>query len=190
MADMEEIKSDLGYVRKAVARSVQSQSPAAIWFLWAGICLVGFSLIDLAPGPVVSLYWSIAAPLGMLVSGFLGWHYGKRQGQMAHDAGIRYFLHFGGMLAPIFLAGILGATGAVAWQELSKLTLLFIGLAYFLAGVHMERPLLWIGILMMAGYLALFIIPAYGWTFIGALVAVALVSTGLIGRRKSGRSPR
>ena len=189
MADMEQVKSDLGYVREVVRTSEQDPSVPAISFLWAGICLVGFSLIDFAPRHV-GLYWSIAAPLGFLVSCFLGWRHSQRQGQMRRDLGIRYFLHMFGMMAVIFLASILGMTGAVAWQELSKLILLIIGLAYFLAGVHLERPLLWIGILMMAGYLSLFVIPAYGWTFIGVLVAVALVSTGLIERRKSGTSPK
>ncbi|MCL0037315.1 hypothetical protein M1N15_01675 [Dehalococcoidia bacterium] len=188
MADMEQVKSDLGYVREVVRTSEQDPLLSVLYFFWAGICLVGFSLIDFAPRHV-GLYWSIAAPLGFLTSCFLGWRRSKRQGQMPR-AGMRYGLHMFGMMAVIFLASILGMTGAVAWQELSKLILLIIGLAYFLAGVHLERPLLWIGILMMAGYLSLFVIPAYGWTFIGALVAVALVSTGLIGRRKSGTSPR
>lgn len=189
MTDMKQEKSDLGYVREVVRTSEQGPSVPAISFLWAGICLVGFSLIDFAPRHV-GLYWSIAAPVGFLTSGFLGWRHSRRQGQMRRDLGIRYGLHMFGMMAVIFLASILGMTGAVAWQELSKLILLIIGLAYFLAGLHLERPLLWIGILMMAGYLALFVIPAYGWTLIGVLVAVALVSTGLIERRKSGTSPK
>ncbi|MBT9160565.1 MAG: hypothetical protein AAGB97_05905 [Dehalococcoidia bacterium] len=189
MADMEQVKSDLGYLREVVRTSEQDPSLSVIYFLWAALCLVGFSLVDFAPRHV-GLYWSIAAPLGFLTSCFLGWRHSRRQGQMHRDLGIRYGLHMFGMMVVIFLAAILGVIGAVCWQELSKLILLIIGLSYFLAGLHLERPLLWIGILMMVGYLALFVIPAYGWTFIGALVAVALVSTGLIGRRKSGTSPR
>ncbi|MCL0073414.1 hypothetical protein M1O50_00760 [Dehalococcoidia bacterium] len=188
MADMEQVKSDLGYVREVVRTSEQDPLLSVLYFLWAGICLVGFSLIDFAPRHV-GLYWSIAAPLGFLTSCFLGWRHSQRQGQMPR-AGMRYGLHIFGMMAVIFLATILGVTGAVCWNELVKLILLIIGLGYFLAGVHLDRPLLWIGILMMAGYLALFVIPAYGWTFIGALVAVALITVGLIERRKSGTSPR
>jgi hypothetical protein len=60
---------------------------------------------------------------------------------------------------------------------MSKFFLLIIALAYFLAGVHLERPLLWISFVMVVGYAALFFIPAYGWTIVGAMTAVALAAT-------------
>ena len=185
MTDMKQVKSDLGYVREVVRTSEQHPSPAAIHFLWALICLVGFSLIDFAPR-FVGLYWGITGPLGFLASSFLGWRHSQQLGQVCRAEGMRHALHWFGMMAVIFLASILGVTGAVCWQELTKVIVLIIGLTYFLAGIHLDRPLLWIGLLLIAGYLTLFIIPAYDGTLIGVLLAVALVSTGLIGRRKSG----
>jgi len=189
MAEMKQVKSDVSYVREILQVSERDQGPVAIYYLWAALVLVGFPLVDFAPGYVVGLYWAIAAPLGFVISAFLGWRDSQRRGQVRRDVGIRYGLHWLGMMVAIFSAAALGATGAIAQQEVGRVILLIITLAYFLSGVHLDRPMLWVGLLMMAGYLALFFIPAYVWTILGILVAVALTITGLIERRKNVLSP-
>jgi hypothetical protein len=93
------------------------------------------------------------------------------------------------MLA-ILLAVPLGVTGAIPWPVLSRVFLLIVALAYFLAGVHLERPLKWVGLLMMAGYVGLFFIPAYGWTLVGILVSLSLIVSGLLERRRGGTPNR
>ena len=57
--------------------------------------------------------------------------------------------------------------------------LLIAGLAYGLAGVHLEPPMRWVGLMMMAGYMALtlFKLP-YAWTATGVLVAAGLMYAG------------
>jgi hypothetical protein len=184
MSEINQLKSDLGYVAGALRKSDRAPSPASIYLLWAAIVLVGFALIDFAPR-YEGVYWTVLGPLGLLTSALLGWRYSLRLGQMRRDLGVRYSLHFLGMMAIIFLAVPLGVTGAVAWGAMSKFFLLIIALAYFLAGVHLERPLLWISFVIVAGYVALFFIPAYGWTIVGAMTAAALAATGLLGGGKS-----
>ena len=154
-------------------KSDRAPSPVSIYLLWAAIFLVGFALIDFAP-KYEGAYWAVLGPLGLLTSALLGWRYSLRLGQVRRGLGIRYSLHFLGMMAIIFLAVPLGVTGAVAWGAMSKFFLLIIGLSYFLAGIHLERPLLWISFVMVAGYAALFFISAYGWTIVGAMTAMAL----------------
>ena len=184
MEEMKQLQSDLGYVCGLLQKSERDGSPVTIYLLWAAISLVGFSLADFAP-KYVGIYWTILGPLGGLISGLLGWRYNMRRGQVRRDLGVRQGLHWVGMMAIIFLALLLGMTRAVAWGELYRVILLIIALTYFLAGVHLERPLLWIGVLMAACYVALFFITAYGWTLVGTLIAGALVATGLIGGHKS-----
>ena len=64
--------------------------------------------------------------------------------------------------------------------------LLVLAFGYFLAGVHLDRPLLWIGLLMTAGYVALFFIDRYAWTLIGVTVAIGLALSGWLSGRNRG----
>ncbi len=183
MTEINQLKSDLGYIAEAVRKSDRATSPSSIYLLWAAIVLLGFALIDFAPR-YEGVYWTVLGPLGLLASALLGWRYSLRLGQVRRDLGVRYSFHFLGMMAIIFLAVPLGVTGAVAWSAMSKLFLLILALAYFLAGIHLERPLLWISFVMVAGYVALFFISVYGWTIVGVMVAIALAATGLLGGGK------
>ena len=58
--------------------------------------------------------------------------------------------------------------------------LLVAGLAYALAGVHLERPMLWSGLIMLAAYVMLnmFALP-YTWTITGIAIGVALAWAGI-----------
>ena len=51
---------------------------------------------------------------------------------------------------------------------------------YALAGVHLERPLLWSGMVMLAAYVVLtvFALP-YTWTITGLAIGVSLAWAGL-----------
>src|SRR3546814_6953924 len=45
------------------------------------------------------------------------------------------------------------------------------GLVYALAGVHLERPLLWVGVLMLAAYVVLvLLVPPHLWTVAGVMI--------------------
>ena len=184
MEQLKQLENDLGYVREVVQRSEHDRSPAGVYLLWAAIVLVGFALADFAPTRV-GLFWVVAGPLGGLISGILGWRHSVRRGQVRREEGIQWGLHWGGMMAAILLAVPLAATGVIQWKGFGNVILLVLALTYFLAGVHLERPLIWIGALMAAGYVALFFIPAYGWTLVGVLVAAGLAVTPLIGGRES-----
>ena len=188
MADTRQLTSDLEYVSDVVRRS-EGSSPLALYLLWASVVLVGFSLVDLAPRRV-GLFWIIAGPLGGIASAFIGRSQGLRLGQLGRAEGIRHAWHWSGMMLVLLMAAALGTTGVVDWSVLSRVFLLIVALAYFLAGVHLERPLKWIGLLMMAGYVALFFVPAYGWTMLGILVAAALVFCGWKENRPDGAQTR
>lgn len=180
----ERLESDLDFVRRSVERSEALGTPASIHFLWAAIVLVGFTLVDVAPG-AVNGFWAVAGPLGWVVSAWLGFRFARRSGQMDRGVGMRYALHWMGVVVAMFLLALLGLRGLVDWPALGPAFLLLIALAYFLAGVHLDRRLLWFGPLAAAAYVAVLFLPGMTWTFVGVLWSAGLVATAIL-----GRSPR
>ena len=152
MDALDQLKGDLRFVRAAVAKADRHESPATIYFLWAIVGFCGFDLVDFR-ATWVPLYWSVAGPAGFLASAYLGWRHARLRGQLTTAAGIRSLLHWGGMLGAVFLAVLIPVTGLMAWDGLGPAILLILALGYFQAGVHLDRPFLWIGLLMGVGYL-------------------------------------
>lgn len=169
---------DLEYVRKTVERS-KTGTPAGIYALWGVICLIGFSMVDFAREHV-GLYWLIAAPLGLVASAILGYRSGVERGERDAATGRKYLLHWGSLLVAIVLTLPMVFTGDITWPAMARVFLILIGLVYFLAGIHLDKRMLFVGLLIFAGYVALLFSPPYGWTWAGAVVALALfVCAGL-----------
>lgn len=184
MTAVDRAKEDLNYVASAVRREDRDYGMPTIYFMWALLVAIGFTLPDFAPrwaGP----YWCIAGPAG----GVASWLLGARQGAQAgiHDAalGRRYAYHW--LLATlafvlVFLPAFTGKIGAAA---AAANILLVAGLTYALAGVHLERPLLWSGLLMFGGYIALALLDLpYIWTTTGLIVAASLLLAGFSQRNR------
>jgi hypothetical protein len=178
MDKSDDLKQDISYVRNLVSKSDRDKSPAAIYLMWAAICLVGFPLVDFA-SRYVGLYWMIMGPLGTVMSGILGWRHSAKIGQSNRNLGIRHGQHWIATLVAIFLTVPLGVRGVVEWSAVHLIMLLILALSYFLAGVYLDRPILWVGLLMAASYVALFFISSYEWTIIGVVVALGLAVAGL-----------
>ena len=168
------VRDDLGYVRDVVNRSERSAFPSAIAYLWAVIGVVGFSLIDFAPERV-GFYWMIAAPIGFVLSAWLGWRRARAVGQESARDGRRHMLHWGGLLAGVFLLAPLVLKGALAGEAIGQVILLIVSLGYFLAGVHLVPALRWAALAMVVGYVVTVTIDAFAWTALGVLFAAGLV---------------
>jgi hypothetical protein len=186
MSETKRVEEEIRYVRGLVSESDRGTAPASIYLMWAAICLVGFPLVDFAPR-YVGLFWTFAGPIGAIASMILGWRHSARMGQLRRDVGIRHGLHWAGTLVAVFLVVPLGTSGTVEWSVAHRVILLILAFSYFLAGVHLERPILWVGLLMIAAYVALFFIAAYEWTIVGVAVAVALVVAGFAGGKRRVR---
>ena len=184
MADTQLTKEDLAYVRAAADQSECIHMPS-IYLLWAAICLCGFPLVDFV-GPSswsIPMYWFIAGPVGGMLTWWLASRAERRAGQVNREEGRRWALHFlafGG-------AGLLGygmvAAGQLTWSGFTSLWILLLALTYFLAGLHLERRLMSVGLVVVAGYLIALFVPAYGFTAMGVLVAVALSLQAFLGTR-------
>ena len=184
MTDTASIKDDIAYVRAAAERSQPGHVPA-IYLIWAAICLCGFTLVDLV-GPVsssIAIYWSIAGPIGGAISWWLAARAGRHAGQADRRTGQRWAGHFLGF----FVVGLLGmglvASEQLDWSGTSSLWILLLALTYFLAGLHLDRRLMPIGVVLAIGYLLTLYLPEYGFTTAGALVGVALVAQAWLGTR-------
>ena len=180
------MESDLGYVRDVLDRSEQNASPSSIYWLWAIIVLIGFPLADFAPR-FVGLYWMIMGPLGGIASGILGYRFSRNLGQLSRRVGRQHALHWGAMMIVIFSAVGLGIAGTVAWSEIHRIILLILSLSYFLAGVYLEPPMIWIGLLMFAAYFVMFFMSAYAWTIVGIVVAAGMIVAAVTGGSGRGR---
>ncbi len=184
MTDTPSIKEDLAYVRAAADRSDPVHIPS-IYLLWAAICLCGFPLVDFA-GPSswsIPVYWLTAGPVGGLLTWWLAERAKRRVGQINQEEGRRWAFHF----VSFGVTGLLGygmvAAGQLTWTGLTSLWILLIGLTYVLAGLHLERRMLPVGIVVLAGYLVALFVPEYGFTTMGVMVAVALSLQAYLGTR-------
>lgn len=173
-----ELESDIGYIRDLVKKSERRPTPTLIYLLWAVIVLIGFAMVDFFPRQT-GYYWMIMGPLGGLVSGFLGWRAGGRQGQLNREIGIRHALHWSALLVLTGFAVILAARGHIPGQELGRVILIIVTFGWWTAGVHFDRAFLWLGGLMALGFIGTLFIPIYVWTFLGVSLALALTIIAL-----------
>src|SRR5687767_6468957 len=182
------VRDDLGYVRDVVSRSEHSAFPSGIAYLWAAIGLVGFSLIDFAPERV-PMFWTIASPAGFILSAWLGWKHSREAGQESRREGHAHMLHWGALMAAIFLLYPLIAQGALQGKAIAQVILLFVTLGYFLAGVHLVPALKWAAVAMALGYVATVTLDGFAWTALGVLFAAGLVvSARATGAARGSRS--
>ena len=192
MASSERIKDDLAYVRGAVERTGSVHVPA-VYLMWAAICLVGFSMSDFISNgwvgwsySVIGWYWTVTGPVGFGVSWWLSARANERAGQMSRQVGNRWGLHWAAFGATGVLGIALALSGHVGWEVYGALWVLLLALSYTLAGVHLERRLLPIGLMLGVGYITILFLPDYGWIAAGALTAVALIAQAILGARASG----
>jgi hypothetical protein len=176
MTDLDKVRDDLGFIRSSVAGSPVG-APPAVYYLWAALVVCGFALPDVRP-EWIRFYWMIAAPLGALLSGYLGWRDQLSAGWVDSTLGRRQALHWATLLCVIVLGTFMVARGRIAADAFGPIVLLFLAQAYFLAGVHLDRPMRWIGVLMALGYITVLTITSYGWTLTGIVIAAAMLFAG------------
>lgn len=180
---MSQAEQDLAYVQNIVREAEDNVSaPRSIYFIWAAIYLVGFSLYDYAPqfaGP----FWTIAGPAGGIISFWLGRRWALQSGLASRRAGMRHLLHWLGMLVAIFLTVPLLATGAISGDTLGKVILLLAAFGLFTAGIYLVRPYLWIGIALALCYLGLLTVSTLPWTAVGVISGGAMLIAGLFSNR-------
>ena len=183
MTHDEQIRHDLDYVAAAVRRQDHPVGTPAIYFLWAILVPIGFALPDFLPH-LAGAYWLVAGIGGGLASMWLGGRDARLNGISDRELGRRYGLHWLFTGLAFMLSALPLATGKVAPAAAVPTFMLIAGLAYTLAGVHLNRPILWSGLLMFAAYAALQVFPTPRiWTVSGLLIGLSLAWAGIAARR-------
>ena len=186
----DELQSNLDYVARAVRHHESPPGVPAIYFLWALLVLIGFALPDWAPraaGP----YWFVAGIGGGLLSVWLGMREGRRSGLIDRERGRRYSYHWLVAGIAFLLTGLPIALDRFEPHAGVANFLLIGGTAYALAGVHLDRPFLWSGLIMYAAYAAMMLFsPPYTWTFAGVATAAALAWAGVSALQRRGGASR
>lgn len=181
------LQRDLDYVASTVRRRDRQHGVPSIYFLWAAIIAVGFALPDFAPRHAAA-FWLVAGIGGGLLSWWLGARDGWRRGVNDVALGRRHGLHWLVAGAGFLLCWLPVLGQGVPMSSVAASFMLVAGLAYAFAGVHLQRPLLWSGLVMLAAYAILALRPLpYTWTFAGAAIAVALAVAGWCALRAGGR---
>ena len=187
MTGIERLKEDIAYVRAAAELS-EIVHVRAYGFLWAGILLCGYALVDFVDDPRwIGRYWNVAMPVGSALSVWFVMRANRGAGQVDRRLMIRSALHWLAFIAAGLLGEVLVATGQLTPAGMGSLWVLLLALTYFLSGVHVDRRLLPLGLLLVGCYLATLFLPLYGWTVAGVLAASALVAHALLG--SPGRAP-
>lgn len=182
MTSAEQIKQDLDFVANAVRHRELDAGVPAIHFLWAAIVLVGFALPDFAPR-AAGAYWFVTGIGGGLLSWWLGARDARKSGFNDSERGKRYGLHWLVAGIAFVLCGLPMMFGRVEPGTGASNFMLVSGIVYALAGVHLVRPLLWLGLLMLAAYAAMIIAaPPYAWTVSGVVIATGLAWAGIVAR--------
>jgi hypothetical protein len=175
--------ADLRYIRAALGDS--SPSPVIIPLAWAGLLGVGLALVDIFPA-AIPFYWTVAGVGGMLWSLWIGRRQAIAQGDLDEVIGMRWASHFFGLLITIALVVGLSTTGWIPESALNPTIVSLVMLAYFLAGVHLDRSLLFVAAGLAAAAVCGALMPTFGWSTGGVVVAIVAVTTAIVSRRRVG----
>ena len=182
---------DIRFVREALARDRRRDGTPAIPLLWAAICLVGFTLVDIRPTAVPG-FFAIAAPVGFIASALIGYLSERANGSISSAKGRAELGHWGLLLGSLVLLAPFPAAAGISGGAIAQIYLLVVAIAYGYYAFHTD-PAYWsAAALMTAGYLLPFVLAQWTWTIIGVSVAGGLVASAFLAYRaqKGGESGR
>ena len=185
MTNIDKLRDDVAYVRAATDRS-DSVPFSSIYILWAVIILFGLPLRDFVDDTSwIGWYWWIAGPVGFLLSMWLGSRTSARIGQVDMEIGMRWVKHWLAYVVACVLVGMLVSGGKLTGSGMGALSVLLLALSYFYAGLHLDRRLVPVGILIGICFPIILYLPGYGSTASGVVIAGALFAAAFHGRGKS-----
>lgn len=137
--------NNLAYVKQVLGVSQGPNSYPAIYFFWGCAILLGYIVAEYA-FKWLNIYWLVTAPLGMVISAWLGARSSAKLGQQDRAIGQKYLAHFSLMVIAIFIA--------MATKQYQSI-LLVIALGYALGGLYLEKLMYFVGALAAIVYLCM-----------------------------------
>jgi hypothetical protein len=179
MSDTHEVEQDLHYVREVVTRAERSpQRRAGIYWIWALYVLIGYPLMDFAPR-YSEPFFTLGIIVCVAATIFLMRRYKKLAGvRPKHDRSELFW--WGGTALIIFCSiGISIIIPHVSRQASGQITVMLVGILYFLSGVHYDRNFLWLGPTLCVCAILVGFVPHYGWAALGIVFALGLIGPTL-----------
>ena len=187
MSDSMQVQEDLHFVRSALARRGQHRSPAPVLWTVAIYVLIGYPIIDFAPQWAGWFFGLGSIPMWGVLA-LVGRRQVRKEGEYDRKNILSIKLHwFGGIaLAGVFAMALAIAIPALRGVGAAQVMVVMMGLVYFLGGVHFDRQFLWLGPVVMLGGVGVGFLPHYGWTSLGAVIALGLVIPTFFKRDSGG----
>ena len=179
----ERLKEDIAYVRAATERSGKFPlRPSTCCGRQSCSVVSRWSTSSTTIAGSAGTGWSRVRPASVSRRGS-GWRANRRAGQLDRQAVRRWSLHWLAVMAAGALGNGLVATGQLTPSGLGSLWVLLMALANFHAGVHLDRRMLPIGLILGAAYLATLWVTEFGWTAAGVATAAAFTVQAYLGAR-------
>ena len=125
-------------------------------------------------------FWPIGGLGGGLISMWLNRRAAESRGQIDRSHILRTNLHWGiGLAGGILLSLPLQISGLIDEPTNGQIAILIISICYFLAGVHLDRFMLWIAGLAVVAYALTFFLNEWVWTIPDAVMAIGLALAGV-----------
>jgi hypothetical protein len=189
MTETDQIRDDLSFVRAAVAR--RDSSPLRFstpYYFWAVYVLIGYSLLDINPA-WANWFFSLAWVPVVAACGIAEHFWKIRHGEINRETDQKITRHFfyGSVLAVAAVIGLACCNPAFRGPVTGQVMVVLLGIIYFLAGVHLDPSFLWLGPVLIVGGVTVGLVPHYGWTALGIVIAGGLCAAAMINARRQRR---
>lgn len=179
MTDINQLADDLRFLRTAVESHQRPRFTPAVAWLWAAYVLVGYTLIDLAPR-ASALFFLIGGVCNGVLTAILARRAQQRDGRIDRADRRHHLLGwFGGFVLIVGCSVALQLTNrALCGTPGGQIVVVMVGLMYFLGGVYGPPEMhymVWGGPIVMAGGVCVGLVPHYGWTALGVLIAAIIL---------------
>jgi hypothetical protein len=155
------------------------------YYIWAVYVLVGYCLIDANEhwaNWFFLLAWFPAAAATGIAKHFWIRKYGERNDAVDRKARLHFM--FGGLLSVAAVIGLACCVPSFRGPMTGQVVVVLFGMVYFLAGVHLDRSFLWLGPVLIVGGIVVGLVPHYGWSALGVVIALGLCAAAIIGSRR------
>ena len=120
-------------------------------------------------------YWLVVIPLFGAVSVFSGWRRARAGGQNVSAVLLSQLLHWGTLVLAVYLIYLLESTGRLNREDAGLVALLSLSLTTVLAGIHFDRRLAVLGILLAIGTACAALVEEFFWMLLIPTVLAGVV---------------
>ena len=108
-------------------------------------------------------YWLVVIPLFAAVSIFSGWRRASADAKNVGAVLLSQLLHWGALVLAVYLIYLLERTGRLNREDAGLVALLSLSLTTVLAGIHFDRRLAVLGVLLAIGTASAALVEEFFW---------------------------